>query len=199
MIDEKALGYPVESLRQVPPGKYRVQAVLHKYETFHRADGHTVKLPMDRGEGQQWDRAPGNLYSTPQDVTIEPGRRAPRTIAVTLDKVIPPIPEPADDQVHQARADPERAAHEVLGPAHAPRRPRPAARGLRRASRGALSRWSSSTATSPRPSAASAKSRPDPNLKPEYSERFHLHGYNRTEQELAHQFYKEWTGPTIRA
>ncbi len=36
---------------------------------------------------------------------------------------------------------------------------------------------------------------PDPNLKPEYSERFHLEGYNRIEQELAHQFYKEWTGP----
>ena len=36
---------------------------------------------------------------------------------------------------------------------------------------------------------------PDPNLKPEYSERFHLPGYNRTQQEYAHQFYKEWTGP----
>jgi Putative esterase len=35
---------------------------------------------------------------------------------------------------------------------------------------------------------------PDPNLKPEYSERFHLHGYNRLSQELAHQFYKDWTG-----
>ena len=55
------------------PGKYWVQAVLHKYETFHRADGHTVKLPMDRGEGQQWNKAPGNLYSTPREVTIDPG------------------------------------------------------------------------------------------------------------------------------
>ncbi len=36
---------------------------------------------------------------------------------------------------------------------------------------------------------------PDPNLKPDYSERFHLAGYNRTVQEHAHQFYKEWTGP----
>ena len=36
---------------------------------------------------------------------------------------------------------------------------------------------------------------PDPDLKPDYSERFHLAGYNRTVQELAHQFYKEWTGP----
>jgi hypothetical protein len=36
---------------------------------------------------------------------------------------------------------------------------------------------------------------PDPNLKPDYSDRFHLAGYNRIQQEYAYQFYKEWTGP----
>ena len=36
---------------------------------------------------------------------------------------------------------------------------------------------------------------PDPDLKPDYSERFKLSGYNRIVQEHAHQFYKEWTGP----
>ncbi len=36
---------------------------------------------------------------------------------------------------------------------------------------------------------------PDPNLKPEYSDRFNWPGYNRIEQEHAHQFYKDWTGP----
>ena len=38
------------SLSQVKPGEYWVQALLHRYDTFKRADGHTVKLPMDRGE-----------------------------------------------------------------------------------------------------------------------------------------------------
>ena len=38
---------------------------------------------------------------------------------------------------------------------------------------------------------------PDPNLKPEYSERFHLEGYNRTQQEYAYKFYQEWTGPNF--
>ena len=71
VIDSTTLGYPLESLRQVPPGKYRIQALLHKYETFHRAVGPAVKLPMDRGEGQQWNKAPGNLYSSPQEITIE--------------------------------------------------------------------------------------------------------------------------------
>src|SRR6185436_4796908 len=36
---------------------------------------------------------------------------------------------------------------------------------------------------------------PDPNLKPDYNERFKLQGYNRIVQEHAYQFYKEWTGP----
>jgi hypothetical protein len=36
---------------------------------------------------------------------------------------------------------------------------------------------------------------PDPDLKPDYSERFRWKGYNRTQQEHAHRFYKEWTGP----
>ena len=56
-----AFGYPVEHMKNVPAGEYYVQALLHRYETFHRKDGHTVKLPMDRGEGQQWNLAPGNL------------------------------------------------------------------------------------------------------------------------------------------
>ena len=38
---------------------------------------------------------------------------------------------------------------------------------------------------------------PDPNLKPEYSDRFKLEGYNKIVQEQAHQFYKEWTGPNF--
>ena len=70
-VDANAFGYPVRSLYQIKPGEYWVQALLHRYETFKRSDGHTVKLPMDRGEGQQWSRAPGNLYSTPQKIRID--------------------------------------------------------------------------------------------------------------------------------
>ena len=136
-IEGDVLGYPVESLAAIPPGTYQVQALLHRYETFHRADGHVVKLPMDRGEGQQWSKAPGNLYSTPREITIEAGKAA--TFAIELDQVIPPIPDPPHDEVRQARADPERAADEVLGPPDVPRRARPPARGLRRAPGRALS------------------------------------------------------------
>ena len=65
IVDTGAFGYPVRSISELKAGEYWVQALLHVYETFKRKDGHTVKLPMDRGEGQQWSRAPGNLYSTP--------------------------------------------------------------------------------------------------------------------------------------
>src|SRR5208283_5057054 len=93
VVDEHASGYPVHSLADLKPGEYYVQAVLNIYETFHRSDGHTVKLPMDRGEGQHWNLAPGNLYSKPQKLTIGSAGSA---IAIVLDQKIPPIPEPKD-------------------------------------------------------------------------------------------------------
>src|SRR5262249_25272269 len=68
--DKNALRYPVRYLHDLQPGEYYVQSLLHRYETVHRADGHTLKLPMDRGEGQHWNLAPGNLYSKPQKVTV---------------------------------------------------------------------------------------------------------------------------------
>ena len=37
-------GWPVQ-LAALPAGDYTVQAVFNRYETFHRADGSTVKLP----------------------------------------------------------------------------------------------------------------------------------------------------------
>src|SRR3984957_2050242 len=92
-VDDSAVGYPVRKLSDVPAGDYTVQAVLDVYETFHRADGKTIKLSPDRGEGKHWNLAPGNLYSTPRKIHIGPGS-AP--VAVTLDKVIPPIAPVAD-------------------------------------------------------------------------------------------------------
>ena len=44
LVDATAWGYPIPSLKDVPPGEYIVQALLNKYETFHRSDGKTVKL-----------------------------------------------------------------------------------------------------------------------------------------------------------
>ncbi len=91
-IGAGAIGHPLRSLSELKPGKYNVQAVLNIYETFKRADGHTMKMHMDQGEGQQWNRSPGNLLSKPKQVEVGPDS----VVAVELTEAIPPIQPPKD-------------------------------------------------------------------------------------------------------
>ncbi len=93
-IDGSVFGYPLETLEDVPRGTYWVQAVLNRYETYVREDGHTVELPPDRGEGQKWNLKPGNLYSAPRKVFIDPA--SAQVVRVSLDREIPALPEPED-------------------------------------------------------------------------------------------------------
>ena len=85
-------GSPLRTLADLPPGTYNVQAVLNVYETFRRADGHVLKLHPDHGEGQQWNRSPGNLYSKPQQVEVQ----ASSVTRLELTEVVPPIDPPKD-------------------------------------------------------------------------------------------------------
>ena len=192
VFDAAALGYPVASLAQVPAGTYTVQALLHKYETFRRSDGHTVKLPMDRGEGQQWGRAPGNLFSTPQQVALDPAKGG--TVRITLDQVIPPIPAPPDTKyVKHVRIQSELLTKFWGRPMHLGANvllpegwdTHPGARYPLVINHGHFPYDFTDLRETP----------PDPDLKPDYSERFQMSGYNRIQQEHAYQFYKEWTGP----
>jgi hypothetical protein len=186
------LGYPVRDLSEVPAGTYTVQALLHKYETFTRKDGHTVKLPMDRGEGQQWNLAPGNLYSTPQTVQFDPAKGDVFTIA--LDKTIPPIADPPETKyvkhvkIQSAKLTefwgrPMYLGAHVLLPEGFDTHPD--ARYPLVINHGHFPYTFDGFREEP----------PDPNLKCEYSERFHLDCYNRIQEEHAYQFYKDWTGP----
>jgi hypothetical protein len=93
-VDSSVLGYPMTSVDKIPPGDYYVQAVLNVYETFHRADGHVLKLPPDMGEGQHWDRKPGNLLSESQKIHIDPA--AGGVIRISMTEKIPPIEPPKD-------------------------------------------------------------------------------------------------------
>ncbi len=90
---ENAFGFPIQSMKNIPAGEYYVQALINRYETFHLKTGHTVKLPPDQGEGQQWSRKPGNFYSKPMKVTIQDGGEP---ISVTMDQIIPPVELPED-------------------------------------------------------------------------------------------------------
>jgi hypothetical protein len=97
LIDDTAFGYPVRKLGDIPEGEYFVQAWLNVYTTFKRADGQTVKLHMDQGEGQNWRRSPGNLYS--DAVKIRIGADAPAPAPLLLNHVVAPLP-PYTDTAH---------------------------------------------------------------------------------------------------
>ncbi|HSG46451.1 MAG TPA: hypothetical protein VLA43_01435 [Longimicrobiales bacterium] len=97
VLADTVFGYPVKRLGELPPGTYRAQAILNRYETFTRSDGRTVKLPPDRGEGQQWARKPGNLHSAAVEFTVTADRQAPPLI-LTLDQEIPALPDPAEQE-----------------------------------------------------------------------------------------------------
>ena len=192
VFEGDVLGFPAKALGDLPAGRYRVQALFHLYETFRRADGNVVKLPMDRGEGQQWNKAPGNLYSTPKEVDLDPAKS--QTIAIVLDQVIPPIPGPATTKyVKHERILSERltkfwgrpmhlGAHILLPEGYDTH---PNARYPLVINHGHFPDTIGGWREEP----------PDPNLAPKYSERFRWEGYNRTEQELAYQLYKDWTAP----
>ncbi len=191
-VDEQAFGYPVRSLADLKPGDYYVQAVLHRYETFHRADGYTVKMPMDRGEGQHWNLAPGNLYSKPQKVSLS----AANVIPIVLDQRIPPIPAPKDTKyIRHVRLKSELLSKfwgrpmflgaNVLVPEGFDEHPE--AHYPLAVFHGHFPADFGGFRTEP----------PDANLKPDYSERFHLAGYNRIEQEEAYKFYQQWISPNF--
>ena len=82
IIDASTLGYPAESLNDVPAGDYWVQAVLNIYDTFHLGNGRTLKLPPDKGEGQHWQTKPGNLFCKPQKIHFD--AKSPQTVKISL-------------------------------------------------------------------------------------------------------------------
>lgn len=95
-IGEDVLGHPFSSLRDIPEGEYYVQAVLHVYTQVTPAHGHTIWLPLDNWEGQQFHLSPGNLISEPQKILVEDG--APFQLDLKLTKKIPPIEPEADSK-----------------------------------------------------------------------------------------------------
>ncbi len=189
VFDGNVLGYPAAKLSGLAPGDYTVQAVLHLYETFEVIHGHTLKLPMDRGEGQHWNRAPGNLYSTPKTVHFD---AAEGPLSIVLDQVIPPIEPPADtkhvrhvslqsDRLSEFWGRPMHLGAHVLVPEGFDEHPE--ARYPVMIFHGHF----------PMDFGGFRPEPPNADLKPEFSERFGVDGYNIIQQQEAHDFYKLWT------
>lgn len=192
-VGDEAVGYPIAKLSELPRGEYLMQAVLNRYQTFHRADGHTVKLPPDRGEGQHWEEKPGNLYSKPVKVRITAAGQG-EAVNVWLAEVMPEIkPEPDTKYIRHLRIQsavlskfwgaPMYLSAVVMVPEGFDSHPQ-AHYPLLIFHDHFVSAFNDFRETPP-----------DPNLKPDYSERFHLAGYNRIQQEEAYKNFQEWTKP----
>jgi len=189
ILNDNAFGWPARQLSAIPTGDYLVQAVLNRYDVFHLGDGRVLKLPPDKGEGQNWANKPGNLYSKPLSLHLD--RSHPLRIALILDQQIGAIPPKTDSEfVRHVRIRSELlsrfwgqdvyiGAH-ILVPkgfdAH------PEAHYPLMVFHGHFPEDISEFRTTP----------PDPDLKPDYSERFHLAGYNRIQQQEAYAFYQKW-------
>jgi hypothetical protein len=191
VVDASAFGFPARSLTELPAGEYFVQALLNRYETFHLADGRVLKLPPDQGEGQRWNTKPGNLYSAPAKMRIDPEES--RTIRIALDQEIPPIAKVPDTRyIKHVRirselltkfwGRPMELGACVLLPEGFDEHPD--ARYPLIVFHGHF----------PATFGGFREQPPDPGLKPDYSERFRLEGYNRIQEEYAYQLYKDWTG-----
>jgi hypothetical protein len=192
VIDASAFGYPLKSISEIPPGEYWVQGLFNRYETFHRADGHTVKLPPDKGEGQRWNRKPGNFYSTPKKVAIDTQKDV--AIEIALNQEIPPIPEPKDTKYIKHIKIQSKLLTEFWG--------QPMYLGAcillpegfddHLEARYPLA---INHGHFPYTFGGFREEPPDPELEPEYGARFDWPGYNKTVQEYAYKFYEWWTEP----
>jgi hypothetical protein len=94
VIDGKALGSPVENMRDIPAGDYFVQALFNVYTRFDRSDGKVVWMHQDQWEGQNWKRSPGNITSDPVRLSINPAKGG--TVKLVVNRVIPPVQVPPD-------------------------------------------------------------------------------------------------------
>ncbi len=187
-MSHDVFGYPFASLSDLPEGTYRVQALLNRYESFNLSTGHNVWLPPDKGEGQQWNRKPGNFFSNPVSLEVKKGG----SYKIVMDQQIEEIPRPEDTKYikhvqiksemlsefwgrdvylganvlipHGFDEHPEAKYPLMIFHGHFPN----TFRGFR-------------------------EEPPDPSLEPEYSSRFNINGYNKIVQEEAHDLYRKWT------
>ncbi len=189
VFNEDAFGYPIEKLSDMPDGTYYAQALLNRYETFKLATGHSVKLPPDHGEGQQWNRKPGNFLNEKVEVEIKDGVLS----RITMDSQIPPITPPEDtkyikhikiksDMLTDWWGRPMELGAVVLLPEGFDEHPE------------AKYPLIINHGHFPSTFGGFREEPPDPDLEPDYSARFDVEGYNIIQQQEAYDFYQTWTG-----
>jgi hypothetical protein len=190
-IDASAFGYPIRNVDEIPAGDYFVQGLINRYETFNLSNGKIVKLPPDQGEGQQWNSKPGNFYSKPIKVTIDPSTS--NTVDLVLDQKIPPVKEPEETKyikhikiqsklLSDFWGKPMYLGAHILLPegfdAH------PEARYPLMVFHGHFPSDFGGFSTEPPPADMDTS---------DYAERFGIYGYNKLQAQEAYNFYKQWS------
>lgn len=192
IIDESAYGFPLQSIKNIPAGEYYVQALINRYETFKLKNGKTVKLPPDQGEGQHWNVKPGNFYSRPFKVAINPDLKEP--IKVLMDQKIPTIKEPEDTKYVKHIKIQSKMLSEFWG--------RPVYLGAHVLLPEGFDNHPKASyplmiyhGHFPSDFGGFSTEPPDPNMDTtDYSDRFRIYGYNKIQKQEAYNFYKQWTG-----
>lgn len=193
IFDAGAFGYPVENLKALPHGNYFVQAFIIKYETFARSDGHTVQMPMDQGEGRQWNRTPGNMYSLPKKIYWE----GDENIFLEIDQIIPGIAPAIDTDFIKHIKIKSALLSEFWG------------RDMFLGANVLLPKDFGKNKTDhyplmifhghfPSDFSGFRTSPPDEDLKNEYNARFGIYGYEKIQQREAYDFYKTWTSDDFK-
>jgi hypothetical protein len=188
LVDSQAFGYPYEKLSDLPEGEYYVQALLNRYQEFNLSTGHTVMLPPEKGEGQQWNSKPGNFYSSVQKVSI---KHSGESIVIKMDQAIEEIPAPEDtkyikhiklksDLLSKFWGEPVELGAHVLLPEGFDEHPE--AKYPVIIFHGHFPSDFGGFRTTP----------PDEDMEPVFSDRFGVEGYNIVEQQEAYDFYRQW-------
>src|SRR5688572_14547935 len=190
-VDASAFGFPIQSLSEVPVGGYFVQALLNRYETFTLKTGHTVKLPPDKGEGQQWNRKPDNFYSKPQKISVDPSKN--ETIQIVMDQKIPPVTEPKDSKYIKHIKIQSKMLTEFWG--------KPMFLGAHVLLPEGFDQHAEAHyplmifhGHFPDDFGGFSETPPDPKMDTsDFTERFQIYGYKKFQAQEAYNFYKQWT------
>ena len=191
-VSDNAFGFPIQKMGGIPAGEYYVQALINRYETFKLKSGKTVKLPPDQGEGQQWNRKPGNFYSKPVKVKLQVA--GGEIYKILMDQKIAPLPEPKDTKyIKHVKIQsklltawwgkPMAIGANILLPEGFDEHPE--------------AHYPLMVFHGHFPSDFGGFSENAPSDEmdtTDYSERFGIYGYKKLQAQEAYNFYKQWTG-----
>jgi len=129
--------WPVESLRDIPPGDYFVQATLERLHHGQTADVTRSRCTWTRARGRTTGRRPGTSHHV-EKVRIDP--KAGGVVKIGSHGRTRPSSRRRDSKYVQTHQVPERPAQRVVGHGHLPGAGRPCCRKVGPSTRRAIPR-----------------------------------------------------------